>query len=218
MQKTNEQHQQKTTSSPIKGTIGDLWDGLSRFLPPRYLFVWALLAFPAVSWGISLAEIGPAMAGEALNPTGALSAFLLIFALAATPLRMIWPQAVVSIWFLRNRRYLGVASFGYAVLHTLFYLIDAGSLAPVVSELPRLDIWTGWVALLVLLLLAAISNDAAVRKLRRRWKPLQRGTYAAAALTFLHAISLNNWDDPWEPIIVFTPLFLMQLLRVAKCR
>ncbi len=38
-------------------------------------------------------------------------------------------------------RYLGVAAFGYALLHTLFYLNDKAGLDPVLSELPRLYIW-----------------------------------------------------------------------------
>jgi sulfoxide reductase heme-binding subunit YedZ len=49
--------------------------------------------------------------------------------------------------------------------------------------------WTGLAAALVLVLLLAISNDAALRALgTRRWKSWQRWTYWAAALTVAHAI------------------------------
>lgn len=77
-------------------------------------------------------------------------------------------------WLLRNRRYLGIASFCYALLHTLFYVLDAGSLSKMVSQLTRLDIWTGWLGLLIMVPLTLTSNDAAVRKLGRRWKTLLR--------------------------------------------
>jgi sulfoxide reductase heme-binding subunit YedZ len=111
---------------------------------------------------------------------------------------------------------LGVASFGYALLHTLFYMLDAGSLSEMVSQLTQLDIWTGWLALLIMAPLALTSNDAAVRKLGRRWKTLQRWAYAAAILGLLHALSLNNWEDPWEPLIVTAPLLVLQGLRIKR--
>ncbi|SDY85073.1 sulfoxide reductase heme-binding subunit YedZ [Citreimonas salinaria] len=158
------------------------------------------------------------MAEDAVNPSGALSAFLLIFALLATPLRRVWPQAGVARWLLRNRRYLGVAGFGYALLHTLFYVVDAGSAGRVIADLPRLDIWTGWVSLMILVPLAATSSGAAVRRLGRWWKPLQRWTYAAALLGLLHALSLNEWEDPVEPLVVAAPLIALQVWRVLGHR
>jgi methionine sulfoxide reductase heme-binding subunit len=52
---------------------------------------------------------------------------------------------------------------------------------------------TGAVASLLFLLLLMISNDISLRKLGTyRWKFLQRGTYVAVALTFLHAIAYQN--------------------------
>lgn len=156
------------------------------------------------------------MAADALNPTGALSAILFIFALLATPLRRIWPRAPLALWLLRNRRYLGVASFGYALLHTLLYVLDAGSSAMVIREVSRLDIWSGWAALLIMAPLALTSSDHWVRRLGPRWKSLQRLAYAAALLGFLHAVSLNNWDDPWEPLVVSAPLIALQARRVHR--
>ncbi|SDY96306.1 ferric reductase-like transmembrane domain-containing protein [Citreimonas salinaria] len=184
----------------------------------RHQFVWALLAAPAVAWTIHLSRQGAAMAEDAVNPSGALSAVLLIFALLATPLRRVWPRAGVTRWLLRNRRYLGVASFGYALWHTLFYIVDAGSARSVIADLPRLDIWTGWLSLMILVPLAATSSDAAVRRLGRGWKPLQRWTYAAALLGLLHALSLNGWEDTVEPLVVAGPLIVLQVWRVLGSR
>lgn len=180
------------------------------------LIVWICLALPALSWGVTLAHRGPVIAEDVLNPTGALSAILLIFALSATPLRYVWPRAGFTLWLLRNRRTLGLASFGYALLHTVFYLLDTGSLSKVFSQLPRLDIWTGWLALLIMVPLAFTSSNAAVRKLGQRWKSLQRWAYPAAILGLLHALSLNKWEDPWEPMIVSAPLIALQVLRISR--
>lgn len=180
------------------------------------LLVWAILSAPAVAWGVSLSQHGTAMAADALNPTGALSAILFSLALIATPLRYLWPRGSVPLWLVRNRRYLGVASFGYAVFHTLLYLLDAGSAAKVIAEFPKLDIWSGWVSLLIMVPLALTSSDSWVRRLGPRWKSLQRWAYAAAVLGLLHAISLNDWDDPWEPLIISAPLIALQIWRVGR--
>lgn len=181
-----------------------------------YLWLWALLSAPALAFVASLARQGAPIAADALNPTGALSAILCILALLATPLRHIRPRGPVPLWLVRNRRYLGVASFGYALLHTLFYLVDAGSAALVLAQLPRRDIWTGWVSLLIMAPLALTSSDRWVQRLGPRWKSLQRWTYAAALLGFFHAVSLNDWDDPWEPLIVSAPLIALQIWRLGK--
>ena len=46
---------------------------------------------------------------------------------------------------------------------------------------------------LLFLLLLAISNDLSLRRLgTRRWKWLQRWTYAAVALTVLHAVAYQR--------------------------
>jgi sulfoxide reductase heme-binding subunit YedZ len=181
-----------------------------------YLLVWALLSAPAFAWVASLVRHGTAMTADALNPTGALSAILFIVALLATPLRRLWPRGLVPLWLVRNRRYFGVASFGYALFHTLFYLIDAGSAAVVITEFARLDIWTGWASLLIMAPLALTSSDRWVRRLGPRWKRLQRWAYPAALLGFIHAVSLNDWDDPWEPVIVSAPLIAMQVWRLGR--
>lgn len=181
-----------------------------------YLLVWALMSAPALAWLVSLVRHGTAMTADALNQTGALSAILFILALGATPLRRIWPRGPVALWLVRNRRYLGVASFGYALLHTLFYLLDAGSAAKVLAQLPRRDIWSGWASLLIMVPLALTSSDGWVRRLGRHWKSQQRWAYAAALLGLLHAVSLNDWDDPWEPLIVSAPLIALQLWRMRR--
>lgn len=181
-----------------------------------YLAVWALLSAPALAWCVSFARHGASMADDVLNPTGALSAILFILALLATPLRRIWPHGSVPRWLVRNRRYLGVASFGYALLHTAFYLVDAGSAERVLVEITRLDIWTGWASLLIMAPLAMTSSDWWIRRLGPRWKSLQRLAYAAALLGLLHAVSLNDWDDPWEPVIVSAPLIALQIWRSVR--
>ena len=67
---------------------------------------------------------------------------------------------------------LGVAAFVYALLHTLFYLVDMETLRNVLAELSALGIWTGWVAFFVFIPLAATSNSFSTRRLGPRWQTL----------------------------------------------
>ena len=118
------------------------------------------------------------------------------------------------IWLKKNRRYFGVAAFGYAALHTVLYVVDVATLEKVVNELPRLYIWTGWVAFAIFIPLAATSMDYFMRIMGPNWKALQRTTYVAAALTLVHWASLHNWEHPMGAIAHFAPLALLEAYRV----
>ena len=59
---------------------------------------------------------------------------------------------------------------------------------------------TGLAAALLFLLLLAISNDLSLRRLGvRRWKSLQRWTYAAVIFTILHTIAYQHMEERRGP-------------------
>lgn len=178
---------------------------------------WFWLTLPSLLWLWSFLEGGrPDMAGDVVNPTGALSAFLLIFALSASPLQRLTHGRWGSIWLVRNRRYLGVASFGYGALHTFFYLASKPSLSAAIEEISKIYIWTGWASLFLMVPLALTSNNTSVKRLRKRWKPLQRLAYPAALIGLLHIVSLHDWENPWEPLLIATPLIMLQIWRAFR--
>ncbi len=149
-------------------------------------FVWIVLAAPFVYF--SSAYLNEQIYyGEILHSSGELAARLLILTLAVTPARILFPKARWPRWLAMRRRYLGVAVFMYALLHTLVYL-DKQNLADIFQDSLLFEMWTGWFALLVFLLLALTSNDRAVAWLKGRWKTLHRLVYVATALTFAHWI------------------------------
>ncbi|MCX7286830.1 MAG: hypothetical protein NTW20_04550 [Rhodobacterales bacterium] len=91
-------------------------------------------------------------------------------------------------------------------LHTLVYVIDRGTLDRIVEALPRTEIWTGWLAMLIFVPLAITSNNASQRWLHTGWKTLQRMAYPAAVLVLIHWAALHNWGS-WPPAAVhFGPL------------
>ena len=174
-------------------------------------FFWLLLALPAIPMLTGLAN--GATAEQLLHPTGEFAARFMIIAMMATPLQMLFKRARWPLWLKRRRRALGVASFAYALAHTLLYLIDMGTLQSILNEVTTLGIWTGWVTFLIFVPLAITSNNAMVRKLSTLWKPIQRLVYPAAVLTLLHWIYVhNNAAAAW---VHFIPLALLEIYRIA---
>jgi sulfoxide reductase heme-binding subunit YedZ len=110
-----------------------------------------------------------------------------------------------------HRRAIGLAAFGTALVHLGFYVATMGEWAAIRAELLAPGIWTGWAALALLLPLAVTSNNAAMRRLGRGWKRLQRLAYPAALLTFVHmGLVHNGWRDAlWLAL----PLLALELTR-----
>lgn len=183
------------------------------FLNPYWL--WALFSVPGILMlSTAFTSDDPRVFHILVHPSGEFSARFLIIAMMATPLAMLLKGWRGPIWLKKNRRYLGVAAFGYALLHTVFYLIDKGSMARVIGEIPRFYIWTGWIAFVIFIPLAITSMDYFVRVMGTWWKFLQRWTYPAAVLTLLHWAALHNWESPMAAIVHFLPLTLLECYRV----
>lgn len=150
-------------------------------------WLWTLLCIPGL-W-ILIRYVGDTISyGQVIHETGNWSVGLLFAALAVTPARRLfpcqgWPRAL-----LQRRRALGVASFGYAALHTLAYLERKWGYGYIQQEAVQPGLLTGWLALLIYLALAATSNNTAVRKLQGNWRRLHRLVYLAAVLIFVHWI------------------------------
>lgn len=185
---------------------------LSRLSP---YWLWLLLALPAFGMASALASsTDPRIFHELLHPTGEFSARFMIIAMLASPLVLLLKGWRGPQWLKKNRRYFGVAAFGYAALHTLFYLIDEGSAAKVMADLPKLYIWTGWAAFVIFIPLAVTSMDYFVRRMGPSWKTLQRTTYAAAVLTLVHWAALHDWGGVGPALVHFVPLAVLEGYRV----
>jgi len=183
----------------------------ARFLGSRTL-LWALLAAPGV-WMLIAWWRGATFYGEVLHASGELAVQLLIATMAVTPLALMFPRARLTQWLRRRRRYLGVATFGYSLMHTVVYLARQADLGVILEDARSVAIWTGWIALILMLALAVTSNDASIRWLRRRWHRLHRLVYVAAILTLAHWI-LTAFD-PTSAWVYAGILVAVQLVRVG---
>lgn len=183
----------------------------AKLLTSRYL-VWLLLYLP-LAWFLYAFQSGRILYGEMVHATGELSARLMMLALAATPIQMMFRRAAFPGWLRRQRRHIGVAAFAYAALHTLVYLARQRDLAAIAADAVTFAFWTGWIALLIFLALAATSNDLAMRLMRDGWKKLHRWVYVAAVLLFAHWIFIAF--DPVAGIVHLLVLASLEIYRVS---
>jgi methionine sulfoxide reductase heme-binding subunit len=200
--------------SPIDHpVVSDYRKLMLRMILNNRLFIWALLALPAV---VMLAGYwrGQAEAMALLHPTGEFSARLMIFAMMLSPLvALLGPKPWLG-WLVIRRRYFGVAAFGYALLHLIFYVIDMETVTDMLAEIGALGIWTGWLAMLLFVPLALTSNNAAMRTLKGGWKKLQRLVYPTAILVLVHWIFVHNNLGP--ALVHFIPLTLLIAVRAFR--
>ena len=185
---------------------------LSRLSP---FLLWVLLALPAFAFlNEAFTSTHPKAIHKLLHPTGEFGVRLFIISMMATPLVMVLRGWRGPLWLKKNRRYFGVAAFGYATLHLALYFVDRASLTKVIGEVTQLDIWTGWLAFLIFLPLAATSFDAATKAFGTKWKTLQRGVYIAAPLIFVHWASHDDFKGLVPAMVHFTPLLALEAYRV----
>ncbi len=182
---------------------------IRKFVDSVYV-LWAILAAP----GIYLLVQKIVFHGKLpyVPFTGELSCWLLIVTMAITPLMLLLGPMP---WLKARRRYLGVASFGYASLHLLFWLVNA-NIGTLIRSFTRIDLLPGWIAMALFVAMAVTSNDMSVRKLGPRWKSLQRWVYAAAILTLLHWVLTS--DNLTEVAIYTLPLIALSIWRVLRYR
>ena len=123
---------------------------------------------------LGLASSDPRTIHQLLHSSGEFSARFMIITMMITPLTMWLKSWRGPRWLMKRRRYLGVAAFGYALLHAVLYLLDTGIVAISSGKISKFYIWTGWLAFFIFVPLAITSTDGWVRRLGPKWKSLQR--------------------------------------------
>lgn len=117
-------------------------------------------------------------------------------AVVMTPLARAWRVLARLLWL---RRAVGLAAFAASLVHLWLYVLamrgfaePGGEWALIADEAFTPGILTGWIALALMLLPAMASNDAAMRLLRRGWKPVQRLALPAAAVALAHMAIVHD--------------------------
>lgn len=180
-----------TIKTPSAGQIGGI---------KAVLFI--LCALPAVllAYGWFNNTLGANPIETVTHTTGEWTLRMLLITLAVTPLR----RLTGLHWLLRLRRQLGLFAFAYASMHFATYVwldlyFEWNAIALDIIERPFITV--GFAAFVLLIPLAATSNQAAIRRMGgRKWLSLHRSVYAIAILAIIHYAWLVK-ADLLKPIV-----------------
>lgn len=151
-----------------------------------------------------------------IHVSGEFSIRLLILTLLITPLLTLFPQSKFWKWMRRYRREFGLASFFYLVVHLSAYLLHLPSTTQMLKEFYQSTYFAGWMAFVIMVVLALTSHPYFIRKLEFiYWKNIQRSVYLVAFLSAMHWL-LKEKFEPVPVLIHFMPLVILELIRVKK--
>ena len=176
--------------------------------------VWALGALP-----LALLVRDTLAGGLGIDPVrdiehrlGRTAVYFLLASLCVTPL-----LRLARINLIKFRRPLGLLSASYAGLHLLAWMVlDMGlrweQALKDIARRPYLTI--GMAVLAILLILAATSSNAAIRRLgTRRWGAIHRLVYLAAPLALFHWLLAHKiW--PAKPLLILGAVVILLGLRL----
>ncbi len=186
------------------------------------LFAACLLPCVWLFYAAAANQLGANPAEALIRSTGDWTLRLLCLTLAVTPLRVLANQPALA----RFRRMLGLATFFYALLHFLAYAwLDMGfDAAVIVRDIPKRPFaLVGFLALLLMLPLAATSFNRAIRALgAARWQALHRAVYAIAVLAILHFFWMRAGKHDFAEVAVYAAivaaLLAWRALRLRRLR
>lgn len=182
------------------------------------LFLLALLPLGRLPWAAWTGDFGPNPVEFVQRWTGAWTFNFLLLTLCITPLR-VWTQ---WHWLLRLRRMLGLFTFFYATLHFLSFIgFDHSFAVDAIARdvFKRPFVTAGFAAFVLLIPLAATSNQWAIRKLGgRRWQELHRSVYLIGILACVHYFWLVKATALLWPLAYSVALALLLGWRVRERR
>ncbi len=175
-------------------TVSLPWnDRRGRFSTMRAV-TFAVLALPAV-WYAGLFFAGALGARPVLAvqlAAGKFTIWFLVASLFITPARAMFALPQLP----QLRRMVGLGALFYVLVHLVLYAATQNwRMLHVASEIAlRFYLTIGFVALLILAVLGSTSTDRWVKRLGRRWKPVHRVVYLAAALGAWHYMLQSKAD------------------------
>jgi sulfoxide reductase heme-binding subunit YedZ len=187
-------------------------NGALRRVPPGAAYLTGLLP---LAWLVAQGFAGglgadPVKAVE--HSLGLTGLQLIVAGLCVTPLRQ-----ATGVSLLRFRRAIGLLAFFYVALHLLVWVLLDLQLrwAEIGADIARRPyILVGFIGFLLMVPLAATSNDRAVRRMGAlAWRQLHRLTYAAALAGAIHFLWLvKTWRT--EPVVYLAAILALLGVRV----
>jgi sulfoxide reductase heme-binding subunit YedZ len=172
--------------------------------------VW-FLVIPAFTGGLGADPLD-----RLLHTTGEIAIWTLGTVLSLTPLRVLFPKSRIVNALNRHRRYIGVSSCMYGLLHFTCHILYQGTLDALLASFSKAFVWLGFTGLTILVILALTSNNWMVRKLGgKNWKRLHRLAYLAAVILIYHQ-SIAGKGHWYIARWLLFPLLGLQLARITK--
>jgi sulfoxide reductase heme-binding subunit YedZ len=165
-----------------------------RWSPEKIIaFIGSVLPMAWLAWRTWTNDLGPRPFDEATHVTGSWAVRFILLSLAVTPARRVFfaPKLI------HMRRTLGVAAFGYALVHFSLYIGgEHADMWKVATEIVlRFYLTIGFIAFSGLVALAATSTDHAIKRLGgARWNRLHKAIYVIAGLAIVHFLLQTKLD------------------------
>ncbi|MEO9820751.1 MAG: protein-methionine-sulfoxide reductase heme-binding subunit MsrQ [Paracoccaceae bacterium] len=177
-----------------------LMDGINRgarWVPTWVVYLMFLIPVPVLLYKGINGGLGIDPVKSLEHELGEIALQLVIAGLCISPLRRL-----AGINLIKFRRTLGVLAFTYVALHLIVWaVLDVQSLERVWADIvKRPYITIGMAAFILMIPLAATSNNKAVRRLGAMWRKLHLLTYPMALLAGVHFIWLRKGLQ-LEPIL-----------------
>ena len=178
--------------------------------------VWALGSLPLalLVWDMLAGNLGVDPVRDIEHRLGRTAVYFLLASLCVTPI-----LRIARVNLMKFRRPLGLLAASYAGMHLLAWaILDMGLLWSQmlrdIAKRPYLTI--GMAALAILLVLAATSSNAAIRRLGPlRWRALHRWVYLAAPLAVFHwLLAYKIW--PAKPVVILAGVAILLALRLPR--
>jgi DMSO/TMAO reductase YedYZ heme-binding membrane subunit len=196
--------------------------------PLRNIRFWILstsIVVAALVWIGNTAPGEPVPYGVLVRTYALLAVGYLYVTLLISPVIELFPKIPYKGQLVKARRALGVSAFLFAELHAnmaFFKQLGGPAGLQYLNTSYLVAVIAGFLALMIVLLLALTSFDFAMRKLGRNWKRLHQLVYVAGVLILFHALSIGthfmNERTPTARfgLMLVMLLFILQALRVDR--
>jgi DMSO/TMAO reductase YedYZ heme-binding membrane subunit len=151
---------------------------------------------------------------------GFMSIILLFKAVIARPLYRVFPTLSFKALHYRCLGGLGISCFYFALLHGVigfFGLLQGVQGLPFLTTKELVSITLGFLAILILSIMAATSWNWMMRKLGERWKVVHRFVYFAVTAIVVHVLLIGSHYGEFTNFYSIVPImaFLATLLLYA---
>ena len=205
----------KATKTVNIRSLFDLVRASVRRLRSWHIYVSLLVPLLFLAYDLLSVQLGVDPMRSIEKSLGVTAIYILILTLCITPFSLL-----TGINFIRFRRAFGLMSFFYIVLHFSTWLLLDMQLrwVEIVESLTRKPfIVFGMMGFLLLIPLAATSNNYSMKRLGKYWPKLHKLIYAAIILGGIHYLMMEKTLQN-DAIITFIIIIVLISLRFFKIR